>query len=302
MEFATDRTLVPRLAKRLDLPEDQPPRIVIVAQPEVQFSKAVEFHFADAGWEVLLAGDLASAEPALAGGATALVIADLTVPDADTVLRRVKTEPKTNLVPVIALHPRETDLQQPGRLRVVADLDMVEPFQVRALLASAEEELSKFARKPETGHRRLEFVFPSDRESIEDAAELATRVFTATGLSESERTSFATAFREAAANAVQHGNQGDHAKTVHVVCNVTEDRITISIQDQGPGFDYRFYLDQAEGDAAEAARRRHDQGGQGGLGIVMIVRCTDSVVFNDAGNMITLTKYLLFGGSDEAPS
>ena len=43
--------------------------------------------------------------------------------------------------------------------------------------------------------------------------------------------------------------------------------------------------------AVDAARSRIDQGRVGGLGIKLMLRCTDRLEYNDVGNMITLTKF-----------
>ena len=46
-----------------------------------------------------------------------------------------------------------------------------------------------------------------------------------------------TAVREAVANAIEHGNQGDTSKQVRVEFGVEDDEIVISVQDEGLGFD-----------------------------------------------------------------
>ena len=44
-------------------------------------------------------------------------------------------------------------------------------------------------------------------------------------------------------------------------------------------------------DAVDAARARYKEGGTGGLGILMMLRCVDAVEYNETGNELTLTKY-----------
>jgi anti-sigma regulatory factor (Ser/Thr protein kinase) len=44
------------------------------------------------------------------------------------------------------------------------------------------------------------------------------------------------------------------------------------------------------GDAVSAARERYEQGRLGGLGIMLMLRCTDQLEYNEKGNQITLTK------------
>jgi serine/threonine-protein kinase RsbW len=45
------------------------------------------------------------------------------------------------------------------------------------------------------------------------------------------------AVREAAANAVKHGNAYSRDKSVHFHVELTEDRLVVSLKDEGEGFD-----------------------------------------------------------------
>ena len=65
------------------------------------------------------------------------------------------------------------------------------------------------------------------------------------------------------------------------------------VSDEGSGFDHEQYLLRATTkDVVTSARERHEQGRMGGLGIMLMQKCTDRLEYNDIGNTVTLTKYL----------
>ena len=45
------------------------------------------------------------------------------------------------------------------------------------------------------------------------------------------------ALEEAVVNAIKHGNNHDSDKNVHFICKIADDRLWVSIADEGPGFD-----------------------------------------------------------------
>ncbi|MFP4057351.1 MAG: ATP-binding protein [Candidatus Brocadiia bacterium] len=299
MGYLTHRALVPQLAKHLGLPEGEAPRILLRAPRSDAFTHIVQCHFAGSGWDARL---LYTPPPCdlLAHEANALVVLDTACGDAAATLRCLKLHPRSNPVPVLALRPRPERERALAGVRIAGDLELVEPFQMRPLLVAAEREIIRFARRPR-GERRLRFLFPSRQAHLEAAAELLGRFVRPCGLGEAERVGFLAAFREAATNAVQHGNRRDAAKRVRVRARCGPGRIDVTVHDEGGGFDHAARLQQARTmEAADAARQRHRSGGQGGLGLFIIVRSTDAVAYSAAGDAVTLTKYLATPGRANA--
>ena len=112
-------------------------------------------------------------------------------------------------------------------------------------------------------------------------------------LDDRTRMNIETAMNEAIGNAVRHGHSYNVKKIVELRYVRTEDRIVIRVVDEGEGFDYRAMLKRGmELDAVDAARQRYMDGGMGGLGILMMLRCMDKVEYNNSGNELTLTKFL----------
>jgi anti-anti-sigma factor len=85
--------------------------------------------------------------------------------------------------------------------------------------------------------------------------------------------------REALLNAVIHGSRLDAGLPVVLEVMTAEDRLTFSVQDLGPGFDWR-----------SALTRRAPPEATSGRGLTILALYADAVRFNDAGNRATLTK------------
>jgi len=81
---------------------------------------------------------------------------------------------------------------------------------------------------------------------------------------------------EAGTNAIQHGHQRDAAKPVDVRFELYPDRIEITVQDSGPGFD----LEAVNGDIT-AAEHLLDLRGRG---IYIMRSCMDQVDFEFTGS------------------
>ena len=98
--------------------------------------------------------------------------------------------------------------------------------------------------------------------------------------------------RELISNAIHHGNKGDLNRTVHVAihhlklpdsgCEKQPDHFTISVQDEGEGFDYQSQdLFMPEKDRITAKR-----------GLKLVHALVDRLAFRDPGNCATV--YLHF--------
>jgi len=298
MSAPTHKTTSQLVAARLGLAADRAPQILLALPKSDAFAQLLEAHFTQGGWSVRVAQDL---QDALREPATSLVILDAAGAEAQAVLDQLKLNPATNPVPVIVLFPRGHHPQRPAALRIQADLELIEPFQVYQFLEAIERVLVRFAQTRAADPHRLHLILPSTQADLDRACEIAAGLFRAAVLPDGEQAPLLAAFREAVGNAIQHGNRCEPAKTVRVEYHQDAARITVSVRDEGEGFDFRPYLRQgAEGDAAEAARARHREGGQGGLGILMMVRSTDHIEYNERGNAVTFTKNLPSASPQEA--
>ncbi len=98
-----------------------------------------------------------------------------------------------------------------------------------------------------------------------------------------EEPSFAVrlALDEALSNAVRHGNKLDASKSVTVEYEVSPTRVTISVTDQGPGFDPESVPDPT---LDENLDQPH------GRGLMLIKAYMTEVTYSARGNRVTMTK------------
>ena len=133
--------------------------------------------------------------------------------------------------------------------------------------------------------RRMTFSLSSTMESVAEVESAADKLAEEAGLDEDERFHVAMAVREAAVNAVLHGNDYDPAKTITVSLENTGSSLVFSIADQGKGLDPDTLPDPL---APENLLRGT------GRGIFLIKSFMDEVHFRQLhpGTELTLVKHL----------
>jgi serine/threonine-protein kinase RsbW len=87
-----------------------------------------------------------------------------------------------------------------------------------------------------SGHR-VSYTLDSTLDTVNSAEEVASRIATEAGFEDEEVMKIAMAVREAAVNAVLHGNAYDPGKKVQFDFERTAQELVITIRDQGKGLD-----------------------------------------------------------------
>ena len=85
--------------------------------------------------------------------------------------------------------------------------------------------------------QRVSYTLDSTLETVDSAEQAASRIATEAGFDDDEVMRIAMAVREAAVNAVLHGNSYDTSKHIVASFETTSDSLIIRIADQGPGLD-----------------------------------------------------------------
>jgi serine/threonine-protein kinase RsbW len=85
--------------------------------------------------------------------------------------------------------------------------------------------------------QRVSYTLDSTLETVDSAEQAATRIAAENGFDEDEVMQIAMAVREAAVNAVLHGNAYDPGKKVILDFERTAGDLVITIRDQGAGLD-----------------------------------------------------------------
>lgn len=133
--------------------------------------------------------------------------------------------------------------------------------------------------------KRVSYTLASTLESVNRAENIAAETAARAGFSEDDQSNIAMAVREAAVNAVLHGNAYDPEKKVFVVYERTSSALVITITDQGKGLDPNNLPDPL---APENLMKGS------GRGIFLIRAFMDEVRFRNTqpGTEITLIKHL----------
>lgn len=84
---------------------------------------------------------------------------------------------------------------------------------------------------------QTELTLPSRIEAVNEAAAAIAGMLSRLGIAEGVTYGIDMALREAVTNAVLHGNKRDAAKFVRVTAKSSPDRLEISVDDEGVGFD-----------------------------------------------------------------
>src|SRR5262244_4087830 len=85
--------------------------------------------------------------------------------------------------------------------------------------------------------QRVSYTLDSTLETVDNAEQTASRIAAETGFDEDQVMQISMAVREAAVNAVLHGNAYDPGKKVKLEFEQTGRGLEITIRDQGKGID-----------------------------------------------------------------
>jgi CheY-like chemotaxis protein len=84
-------------------------------------------------------------------------------------------------------------------------------------------------------------------------------------------------------NALVHGNDLDETRNIFVTIVFDQEKVTVSIEDQGGGFDYAKIVGEFIDNAETLPARR---------GLFIVHYLMDEMSFNEKGNKVTMVKYL----------
>lgn len=142
------------------------------------------------------------------------------------------------------------------------------------------------------GRSELGMVLASDPDLIDLAYNISRKYLERIGLLEDDNVNVLTALYEAMDNAKRHGNKGEASRKIRLFFIEFPERLSLSVVDEGKGFDYATVLQKTEEqDALSAARERYMAGGMGGLGIRLMLKCVDKIEYEEKGSKIVLTKF-----------
>ena len=89
-------------------------------------------------------------------------------------------------------------------------------------------------------------------------------------------------FEEALRNAMVHGNKSNPDKKVTVETEISEDKVTICVEDEGEGFNPDFLPDPTLDENLLK---------EGGRGVFLIQHLMDQVSYENDGRKVIMVKY-----------
>lgn len=124
------------------------------------------------------------------------------------------------------------------------------------------------------------FVVRHERGEVEKIQNTLDAAMSASGYSKASLFAVRLAFQEAIANAFNHGHKNLPSDTpAHVSYAVSTNEVTISIEDQGPGFECESVADCTLDENLEVPR---------GRGVMLIKNYMTEVRYNSKGNRIEM--------------
>ena len=243
--------------------------------------------------QVRLAEGASEAEAEIEKEKPDLAIIDSNIEGYADLVHHIKCTKDLSLIAIIAVYSEGADPGKVDGVRVFEDANIVEPFDVEDLVRLSESELARSMEEREWFLHEINFQFQTAEQYIEGANDLVGQLVEQSGLDEEASAAACVAFREAVDNAARHGNRLQAKRLIDVIYLVDKEKVSITVEDEGDGFDTDAYLTRGrEGNAVAAARARHEAGRVGGLGIMLMLRCVDDLEYNSVGNKLKLTKFI----------
>ncbi|MEZ0229356.1 MAG: ATP-binding protein [Planctomycetota bacterium] len=146
--------------------------------------------------------------------------------------------------------------------------------------------------------------FATTPENVERGGEIFDALIGMTAFNDHDQVALSSTFRECVGNAAEHGNKHDAKKKVRILYLRDEAKICFVVTDDGPGFDHEQFLARADevSPLDHTRSRRSNEARPGGLGVFIMKKTCDAIVFNDKGNSIMLMKLLPGqGGKSDQP-
>jgi len=123
--------------------------------------------------------------------------------------------------------------------------------------------------------------YPASMENIDRICSEAAAVFDQYLLNTKDRFAIELLMREALNNAVIHGCQNDTSMSISCGVKITPGEVTIEVADGGKGFDWH-----------SAPCNPSEPGCENGRGMSIYSFYASSIVFNDSGNCVILTRII----------
>ncbi len=129
---------------------------------------------------------------------------------------------------------------------------------------------------------KYQYTLNSTFEESERVPDFVDEIQKETGLDDELSGNFMLLLSEAVSNAIDHGNEGDPGKKVHIDIEITDEKIVASVRDEGKGFTPNLDKDPL---SEENLLK------ESGRGVFILNQLADELEFRDEGRV---TEFTLF--------
>ena len=123
------------------------------------------------------------------------------------------------------------------------------------------------------------FRFPSHPRNVEKVSALVERVAMKYKISPDVYGNLLISMTEAVTNAIKHGNHNDESKMVKIRLAKRKNMLSVSISDEGLGFDYHSLPDPTKPENLMKI---------GGRGVFLMTQLSDTIEFFDNGSTVEM--------------
>ncbi len=269
----------------------QDAKVVYASNHKDIFAEILEMRWGNGTGKFSLVQSPSEIEKILRSQKPDLLIVDHQLADSGKICEELKKTKDFSLISVIRLYAKGHSADQVEGFYVRENEFVSEPFEVNELIALAESELVRAAKERKTFIHQIHFQFQNNEDDLEKAVDFIAQLIRQSSVDQTAAGELRTAVREAIDNAYRHGNKNQLHHKVYVNYVLDQEKVVISVEDEGEGFDSQYYIDLGrEEDAATRARKQQESGRTGGLGIMLMMKCLDNIEYNGVGNLVKLTK------------
>lgn len=125
---------------------------------------------------------------------------------------------------------------------------------------------------------KQELILTSSLDSLAELEQFVDKITKHAGLDDDTSSRFQLVMSEACTNAIMHGNKMDESKKVFINAEVFDDKIIVTVEDQGKGFDPESVPDPLATDNLLKTS---------GRGVYLIKQYADEFSYSPKGNILT---------------
>jgi serine/threonine-protein kinase RsbW len=215
------------------------------------------------------------------------------LPEYDEITFSLKRNTTLSLIGLIGLIPPDYDPLKISDLKIMCDRWIKNSMSLSELKEAILSDVSRTDEERVFFNNRLNLRLPSDNQHTEKLDILMEELVGRTKFKSEKKYEFISAIKEAIMNGARHGNKYDQNKFVDVEYLIDKQKITFTITDEGPGFDFETHLRKTEKDSQEILKETRDKPSENGagFGIVLMKKCVDELIYLPPGNIVSLVKY-----------